>query len=273
MPTEFLSDYKLESSVLALVHNFRDEYNLPSHVPVSHVLSTLGLTLRYADLGVDRDGMLKGREVLINSRVRNAARAEYTIFHEVMHHLLDQDGTLYEYLTEKLPNDEVAFDRAIERWCQIGAAEFVLPRVEVHRILERDGFSVTVVPTMRHELGASLVACGIQLAECAPVKCYVLICRHGRSPRFPYPTTLYVEQASFGVRQKYPIAKGTVIPKPHIFWDAWELGKSQAPTSVVPFRSGRSMPCKAAEAVRVDARVVGLLCLENPISPSQLPLL
>jgi Zn-dependent peptidase ImmA (M78 family) len=64
-------------------------------------------------------------------RIRWAPRAEFTIYHEITHHLLDEDGEILEHFTDLLANDSVAFDREIERCCDRGAAEFLMPRTRV----------------------------------------------------------------------------------------------------------------------------------------------
>jgi hypothetical protein len=270
--TGFYTEQQLESMILELVHRVRDKHGFTARASAEDVCAALGLNIRFADLGSDQDGLLRGREVIINRKVDLPARMEYTIFHEVIHFLLEDDGELYEYLTEKLSGDERAFNQAIERWCQLGAAEFMLPRSEVHRLISREGFSVKLISVLMSELGASLVASGIQLAVCAPVDCYVLVCRYGRSSHYPNPTTLYVEQASQRIGQKYVVARGTTIPKPHPLWDAWESGVGTSSTSIIPFRSGKFQPCLSTEAIKIGSQVAGLLCLGSLVSQSQLKL-
>mgnify|MGYP001124158880 CR=1 FL=1 len=115
--------------VLDLVHRAREEYGIPEGSTGEQASQAIGLRLSYRPLPDSIDGLLSNNnEVVINSAQQNLPRPQFTIFHEIMHYLLERDGELYEYLTDVLSNDQDAFDAAIERFCQVGAAEFLLPR-------------------------------------------------------------------------------------------------------------------------------------------------
>lgn len=90
---------------------------------------------------------------------------------------------MIKYLTEALRNDTEAFDREVERCCDKGAAEFLMPQGRVAETIRTEGFSVDLVGLVAERHGASLIASASQLVHCAAVECYVVLCSHGTVPR------------------------------------------------------------------------------------------
>lgn len=272
MNRSYRSDQELEVMVLDLVHRARGEYGIVQGHRGEQACQAIGLRLSRRPLPDMTDGLLHDKEVVINVALRHAPRVQYTIFHEIMHYLLERDGELYNYLTEVLAHDPRAFDAVIERWCQLGAAEFLLPRQMVRSVIADVGFSVHVVEKVADLTNASIAASAIQVATCAPVDCYVVVCRYGPSPHWPHQPTLFVEQATRRLGSQFPIARGTTIPSDHLFRTAWDSGIPQSGQTVIPFRSGKCYPCPHAEACRLGNQVIGVLYKGSPPRPGQLSL-
>lgn len=269
---DLLSDKEIEEKVIGLVTNARGRYAIPNRSSGQDACLAMGLPLVRARLLQGMEGTLDKNQVVVSTEVELSSRVEYTIFHEIMHYLLIEDGELYDYLNEVQHEDARRFDATIERWCQMGAAEFLIPQVLVHSYIAREGFSVELVERIANINGASIAASAIQLALCAPVDCYIVICRYGRSPMFPHNVTLYVEQATKRLGAEFPIARGTMIPSDHLFREVWESKQPLSGASCIPFRSGKSFPCEHGEARIIGNQVVGILYQGHPPRRGQLGL-
>lgn len=269
----WLSDREIERHVLDLVDRARREYDLPDGCTGATGCAALGLSLRRASLPSGVDGLLADGRVVINEAIGWPPRTEFTIFHEIVHHLLDEDGELIEYFTRVLRHDGRAFDAAIERCCNIGAAEFLMPRARVRHMIGEVGFSVALAGRIAARSGTSLVAAALQLARWAPVDCYLVLGAHGPIPRaLPPQAGLHLEYAFASPGVKYPLARFTPIPPDHLLATVWQDGQPATGRSYVPFRSGKRQPCHG-DARRLGSRVVGLLALQRPITGAQLALL
>jgi len=233
----------------------------------------LGLRLVRAPLPRGTHGTLSvDGEIIVSDAIEWLSRLEFTVFHEIMHYLLDQDGELIEYFTEVLARRPGDYERAIEWCCDIGAAEFMVPREQARDLIAEHGFSVDLVEPLAGLNGASIVAAAVQLAVCAPVDCYVAVCRYGVSPLWPHDHGLYVEQAVRRGESRYPWKRGTTIPTDHLFYQVWETKQPLSGPSCVPFQSGKSYPCKHAEAKIVGGQVAGILYMDHPPRKGQLGL-
>lgn len=193
----------------------------------------------------------------VGGPARWAPRAEFTIYHEITHQLLDEDGEIIEHLTELLRNDDAGFRREIERCCHKGAAEFLMPRKRVAETIRSEGFSIDLVGLIAERHGSSLIASALQLAHCAPVECYVVLCSHGYAPggRSRQQRGLYVDYAGASPTREYPLGRFSPVGGDHVLARAREdHGPAQGET-YVPFRSGKYMPCYC-EAKPLDRKSV-----------------
>jgi IrrE N-terminal-like domain len=274
--TDLLTDQQLADRVVELVAWAREHYDIPEGCTSGDACQVLGLGVRRAKLPKGMDGLLSEKEslIVVSTDVAIGARYEYTVFHEVTHYLIEQTGALIDYFTEALRNDDRHFKAAIERCCQMGAAEFLLPRERVREAIAAHGFSVDLVDRLADDHGVSLLAAATQVATNAPVDCYVAVCAYGVSPRFwPPELTLYVEQASMRPGMRYPWARFAPIPREHLFHQVWETKQRlEGPGYVLFPNSRRKMPCRHAEAKPAGDRVVGIIYVGNPPRRGQLGL-
>lgn len=264
-PPQLLTDGEIQEKVIDLVDRARRRYGLAERCRARDACAALGLRLVRGRLPRGLDGTLTddGR-VVVSTAIEWAARLEFTAFHEIVHRLLDEDGELIEYFTEALRANPQDYERAVERCCEAGAAEFMIPRERVRKLIAEHGFSVDLVEQLAGSNGASIAAAAVQLAVCAPVDCYVAVCRYGVSQLWPHGLGLYVEQAAMRAGMRYPWARGTIIPPGHLFHDVWQAKQPRSGPSSLPFRSGKRYPCEYAEAKLVGGQVVGILYLGHP---------
>jgi hypothetical protein len=207
----------VDRKIVELVARARKEHGIPEGCDGETACVKLGLQLGRAPLPADTAGMILGNRVLVDSNIRWAPRTEFTIYHEITHHLIEEDGEIIEHYTELLRSDDGAFDRELERCCDRGAAEFLMPRERVAETIRVEGFSVELVGLVAERHGASLIASALQLAHCAPVECYVVLCSHGPIPRsWPRRRGLYVDYAGASPTRRYPLARFSSVPVDHV---------------------------------------------------------
>ncbi len=267
-----LTPRELDQKIVDLVARAREERGIPEGCDGETACKLLGLELRRASLQSGTDGMLSGRRVFVDRAVRWAPRTEFTIYHEITHRLIDEDGEIIEHFTELLRNDDEAFRREIERCCHKGAAEFLMPRQRVAETIRSEGFSIDLVELIAERHGASLIASALQLAHCAPVECYVVLCYHGPVPGMrSCHRGLYVDYAGASPTRGYPLARFSPIPGDHVLSHAWADGSFVGGKSCVPFRSRKYMPCYC-EAKPLGPFVAGILSFGNSAAPKgQMP--
>jgi hypothetical protein len=250
----------------------REEHGIPEGCEGATACVKLGLEFGRASLPIGTDGMLSNERVIVSSQIRWTPRVEFTIFHEITHRLLDEDGEIIEYFTAVLRNNDKAYDREIERCCHKGAAEFLMPRARVAEAIAAEGFHVDLVEVIANRHGASLIASALQLAHCAPVDCLVVLCSHGAIPRsWPRSTGLYIDYVGAWPRRKYPLARFSLVGSDHVLAHAWEDQCRTEGKAYVPYRSGKREPAYC-EAKPLGSFVAGILSFEKPPPKGQLSL-
>lgn len=271
--TKLLTDRDLEEKVIDLVERARKQYGIPEGCRGRDACIALGLNLVDGKLPKGTNGLLRTNGTLVvNSDIVWVSRREFTIFHEAIHWLLNEDGEIYDYLSDTYPNNPEHIDKVLERCCEMGAAEFMMPRKRVQEYIERESFSVDLVERLGGMNGASTVAATVQLAKQAPVECYIAVCGYGVSPRFwPPDQTLYVEQATWTRGVKYPWARCSPIPANHLFHQVWESRRPMAGPTFLRFpNSGKEKAIQHGEAKMVGNQVVGILYEGHPPRRGQL---
>lgn len=266
-----MTDAQLAEKIIALVKSARTRFGIAENMSGTDACEAVGLGLTFDGIAGGALGLLDETHslIVVNPSITNSGRREFTIFHEIVHYLLNQDGELFEYFTEVLRNDERAFDAAFERCCDMGAAEFLLPREQVRAAIDQHGFSVDLVNVLHPATNASIATIASQLALNAPLDCYIVVCFFDVSPRWPHSRGLYVEVA---VRTSgaFPIARGTMIPPDHLFYRVWTNGQPLEGDGYIPFASGKKFPCTHVEARRIGNQVVGILYCDHPRRKGQL---
>lgn len=210
----------------------------------------------------------------------------FTYYHEISHHLIRQENEIYEFLNDIAgQNDD--FDSLIDRFANIGAAEFLIPSDDIFSIQQNQGFSIQILPQLDECYPASKPAIAIQLAQCAAHRCFVVVCQFGILPtksesqpellksEITGTRRLYVQYSSNSPSQeKYSIGKYSIIPENHLFYTAYESQDYVSGNDHIPFKNGNKNWVVECEALYYKGKVYGVFNLSKPNSPgaSQLSL-
>ena len=275
----------VNAHVIQLVRNTVRKYASTSIPDFDEICSGLGLVVKEVPLSLATDGMItKRKTILINSRIQSKERKRFTQFHEIAHHLIDEDGDLISILHDAAWGE---YDKQVERLCNIGAAEFLMPREEFTKFYEANGFSVELIPFAANYFESSTIATTIQLGQVAPNSCITAICEYGlmsnetaqsqhslfdEENHTPEPK-LHVVYSASSPATKYWLARGTNIPDDHLINQAFLDDQYLEEESFVPFRSGNRMPCYCEALPDTDKnRVYALFHLIRPpnSNPDQL---
>lgn len=153
--------------------------------------------------------------VFLNPSVRVAERRIFTGFHEGTHAIVRRDATIRDELAELCPSDE-AERPIIELLCNIGAAEFLMPRARFVPLLRSQPSLAECIERAEREFPeASLPALAQQIAHYASPPGMVLICAHA-----PIPREGGFERARTHIQYSFvpPVAgTGRVRPRPKRF--------------------------------------------------------
>jgi hypothetical protein len=270
--TSLFTARELDLKIVEMVSDACEKYGIPEGCGAEAACAMMGLEVKYAPLALGMDGALVEGRVIVSRGIRWRPRVEFTIYHELFHHLLEEDSDIIEHYTDLLRSDDEQYKRAVERCCDRGAAEFMMPRSRVKEAIQSEGCWVGLIELIADRHGSSLIASALQLAHCAPVDCFVVLCSYGpvskiRSRR----SGLYVDYAGASPQRKYMLARFSPVRSDHVLAQAWEeCGPAQG-ESYVPYRSGKYMPCYC-EAKPVGPFTAGILYFEDPVPQGQMSL-
>ncbi|HVB25211.1 MAG TPA: ImmA/IrrE family metallo-endopeptidase [Ktedonobacteraceae bacterium] len=275
------SESELESMVLSQIGSIKHQYNKWAD---PHALAeALEFSVVTGNLGTGREGAAFADTIVLDPSMGVKARQRFTLYHEIVHLLLKRNDELYSILHDQYPSDK-DFNHIIERLCNAGAAEFVIPREAVRTAMEEKGFSISLVRDLSSISEVSPAAVSVQLALCAKHECIMTVCRLAAHPEVDEPLfsdklrpgmVLQVSMSVSSLRTKYRVARGSRISKGHLFYEAYEAedGEVVRGEAPVPLRSGRQWIVEC-EAMRIGGQVFGIFHLRPaPVkSRYQLPL-
>src|SRR5690242_15973494 len=119
------SESELESMVLQQIRGIKRQYS--EWTDPYMLAKAFGFSIASRDLGEGREGAALAATIVLDPGMQVKARRRFTLYHEIVHLLIKQNDELYSILHDQYPSD-VDFNRIIERLCNAGAAEFVIPR-------------------------------------------------------------------------------------------------------------------------------------------------
>lgn len=233
----------------------------------------LEISIAVGKLGPDQEGAAFAKRIVLDPTLRVKARRRFTLYHEIVHHLIRRNDKLYSILHDQYRSDE-DLTHIIEHLCNVGAAEFIIPRSTVLAAIEANGFSISQVRDLSKADEVSLTATCVQLALCAKHGCIATVCRMVLSQKVDSPglfgeveprMVLQVETAVSSSYTKYRIARGGLIPKGHLLYDTYEAASGDIVSGIAPapFRSKRTWLVKC-EAICIGKQVFGLFHLDPP---------
>lgn len=257
-----MTEQVVDDWIVDIVARTRLRYRIPDGCSGVKACELIGLRRNWGNFD-QQDGFLNdpARQITINRYSSGPGRLDFTIYHEIFHWLLNnEEPEIIEFYTAKYPDDADAYNRAIERCCNRGAAEFLLPRQRVREAIAADGLSIELIERLAATPGCSLQSTVVTVATNAPVRCYIAICAYGTSSLRQGPWCLHIEIAARHPSQKHYWAPGTPIPDDHLFAQVWKTKQAASgPSPIVLYPSGRVIPCEDGEAKIVGRRLVGIL--------------
>ena len=158
----------------ALVEDVRREFGFegPPFDP-SALASVRGFKVKYAGDGFSsgQDACISPGLIAVNS-TKPVARQRYSVAHEVVHTLFPdyRDELRRAGMLWRQEND----DSEVERLCQVGAAELVMPAFAFGPRLDQMGLSLSSILSLRSEYGTSLEATARRVADVTGLKAIVL---------------------------------------------------------------------------------------------------
>jgi Zn-dependent peptidase ImmA (M78 family) len=161
----------LRPKVIELAQDYRK-----AHAPLTpeRLAGGIGASLSYGKLPEGKFGALvpEKNHILIDQE-SSPKRQRFTLAHEVMHVLIQQDDDLLSELHEAYAGKEL--EKELEALCNLGAAEMLLPSGVIDAALVKKGQSPKLVPELAelHQVSEEVVI--IALAERGPIPSIVLM--------------------------------------------------------------------------------------------------
>ncbi|WP_036199714.1 ImmA/IrrE family metallo-endopeptidase [Meiothermus ruber] len=161
----------LRSRVTALAEQYRK-----AHAPLTpeRLAAGVGKSLSYGRLPEGRFGAwMPGQNHILIDQDSPPKRQRFTLAHEVMHILIQQDDDLLSELHEAYAGQEL--EKELEALCNLGAAEMLLPGQAVEAAIAQKGQTPRLIPELAelHQVSEEVVI--IALAERGPVPSVVLM--------------------------------------------------------------------------------------------------
>jgi hypothetical protein len=266
-----IPESELEVMVINYIDDIKREYAMWTNpFDLAHELE---ISIAVGKLGPDQEGAAFAERIVLDPTSGVKARQRFTFYHEIVHHLVRRNDKLYSILHDQYRSDEDLI-HIIERLCNVGAAEFIIPRRTVLAVIGAEGFSILPVRDLSRADEVSPTAVCVQLALCAKHGCIATVCRMVLSQKVDSPglfgeveprMALQVETAVSSSYTKYRVARGSLIPRGHLLYDTYEAANDDivSGTALVPFRSKRTWLVKC-EAICIGKQVFGLFHLDSP---------
>lgn len=217
-------------------------------------------------------------------------RVNFTFFHEISHHLIRTDDELYSFFHDGFfvgspqPTVDARFIRIIEHYCNIGAAEFLIPAEEVKNKITEQGFSIRLVEDLDTTHRCTPIPVAIQLARCAAHECLVVICENAlpephtldgqllpEDQAGPMEPRLEVKYSISSPTFKYKSARGVSVPGNHLISRVFRTQGYERGKAKFIFRS-RTQWEEECEAFFYRGRVYAVFNETLPTPSEQIPL-
>lgn len=243
------------------------------------------VTVAWGELPAGKDGsyLKDERKIVLSTSVTTPERINFSFCHEIMHaRIEDDDDLLSDFADAYRRSDE----EAMERLCNVGAAELLMPAENVRQIMVERGFSTILIPELCERFGALSIAIAFQMVNCASHDCYLVIAEnqmvqltaaHNQTP-MPNIKPINVSQEQLVIiysgaasAAKYSIKRNQTIPVNHLLCMALRSNEPVQGDARLPFASGNGwdVPC---EALYFRRKVFAFFNRTQPMSNLQMPL-
>jgi len=242
-----------------------------------------GITLRWGQLTDGRPGgyVKDARTIVLDPRATLSERLHFTFGHELMHDRIEQDDDLLSLLADAYIRSDHA---TMERLCNVGAAELLMPSDDVQDMVRAHGFSTEIIPALCHRYHASSLAVAIHMAATAAHQCYLVIAGP-RDVRQEETSPMLIEVNATQAQPRlvmlytvaspsatYAIKRGQAVPADHLIYAAWRRGdETIRGQATIPFSSGKRwvVPC---DALYFRGNVFAFFHASDPVSAGQMRL-
>lgn len=241
-----ISDTKLYQRIRELARQARYEHLENGLTSREEIADHHRLTL--AETAFPKDGALIEDTIILSTFGTSEERRNFTFYHELTHHLIRQDDALLSDIHE-IGGDP---DRLIEKLCNFGAAELLVPTEEVQSHVDSCGFSASAIPLLCERFVASGIVVAIQMVTLASHECYLVIATPVEQPvaqaqlrlddfNSDNHPVLQIQYSARSSSARYVIAWGTVIRHDHMIAEAHKHQCELKGKAGIPFRTGVKM--------------------------------
>lgn len=248
------------------------------------IAQKFGLTLCWAQLPYNNPGcyLKSEKKIVLNTSVQLVERLNFTFDHELMHDRIEHDDDLLSLLADAYIQSE---ETTIERLCNVGAAEMLMPSDDVQVMVRENGFSTGTIPLLCERYNASSIAVAFQMIFTATHHCYLVIAAPDYIvPDNNLPMLISTKPAEAQLRlvmiytaaspiAKYSIKRGQIVPVDHPMCDAWyQEGEVVSCQAKLPFASGNGWDV-GFDALYFRGKIFAFFNVSYPVSKDQLQLL
>jgi hypothetical protein len=222
------------------------------------------------------------RKIILDSSIAYSEYLIFTFFHELMHDRIEHDDTLLSLLADafiKSQND------TIERLCNAGAAEILMPFDDIREVMQQEGFSAELIRNFCDRYTASSIAVAIQMVSAASHQCILVIGEPilnqtlsnlpmmNNVPIKSDTTRLFMSYTASSPSTKYSVKQGQAISSSHPIYKVWVENSGVATGRAnLPFVSKRSWEVDFS-ALRFRNKVFTFFNINQPVPPQQMRLL
>lgn len=230
-----MNDRQMRQYVTGLVRQMLQKHGLPPCPTWKQVVQAHGLPMPKDIHLKEQDGARDGRQIYVSSHLTCPERIVFTIFHEIVHILIDEDEEIPSELHDHFHNvkDVQAETRMLESLCHTGAAQFIMPLEDFLPLMRDENWRIGGLNSVIARFNCSAVAAGFQYALNHPKECILVICEHGLPPEVAARAETRggaVADLLFGAYVvcspdvQYPMPRYATVPKTHLIHQAWDGG-------------------------------------------------
>lgn len=252
------------------------------------VANHFNIRLEYGELRDGEDGTYSKdqRKIILNQKVTSIERVNFSFCHELMHDCIEHnDDLLCLFADAYIPADR--HYEVMEKLCNAGAAELLLPTDNIREFVQTHGFLTENIPILCDLFQASSIAVAFQMVSTATHDCYLVIAEAqtaqqnadiNKIPMFNMPIEsrpqekLIILYSSPSPAAKYSIKRHQLLPPNHFLYCSIDAVKPIKGDAKIPFASGKgwTVPC---DALCFRSKVFAFFNVQPATSPSQLKLL
>lgn len=243
------------------------------------------VTLCWEELPLDNPGYYSKdeRRIVLNRCIKNQERLNFTFYHELIHHLVEHDDEILTLLADAYI---VSNYDTMERMCNAGAAELLMPSEDIRQVMLEHGFSTALIPELCERYNASSIAVAFQMVNCASHDCYLVIAETQRvsltteqcqTPmlniepiNIPQEGLVIIYSGASSIA-RYSIKRHQVLPTNSMLYEALRVNESVQGDAKLPFASGNGWDV-SCDALYFRGKVFAFFNLNQPVSVHQLSL-